>query len=184
VASLMEISGRAAPPRVVRQRSQLVDAMLDGHFWFGGAKLAVAADPDLLLALTTLFTSLGAEISTAVTSTHGSAALPQVPCAEVLVGDLSDLEEQLEETTADLVLTHSHGRAASARLGVPLLRVGFPIFDRLGHQHYRIVGYRGTRDLLYRVANELMALHEDPHPDDFDDIRPPPGEGGYRHVDA
>ena len=48
IAFLTEISGRPAPTKYRRQRGQLVDAMLDGHFHIGGRKLAIGAEPDLL----------------------------------------------------------------------------------------------------------------------------------------
>ena len=35
--------------------------MLDGHFQFGGRRVAIGADPDLLFALAEFFASLGAD---------------------------------------------------------------------------------------------------------------------------
>ena len=48
MAFLTAISGRPAPMKYRRQRGQLVDAMLDGHFHVGGRKVAIGAEPDLL----------------------------------------------------------------------------------------------------------------------------------------
>jgi len=48
---LSQISGVPVPRKYRRQRSQLVDAMLDGHFHFGGKRVAIAAEPDLLAAM-------------------------------------------------------------------------------------------------------------------------------------
>ena len=42
---------------------QLQDALLDGHFHFGGKRIAIAAEPDLLYALATFFIGLGAEFT-------------------------------------------------------------------------------------------------------------------------
>ena len=39
------------------------------------------------------------------------------------------------------------------------MRVGFPIFDRLGAQHRRTALYEGTRDLMFEVANIVQAHH-------------------------
>jgi nitrogenase molybdenum-iron protein NifN len=172
VALLTTVSGRAAPPRLRRQRSQLVDAMLDGHFYFGGKRIAIAADPDLLTGLAGFFTSMGADIVTAVASTANSPLLSAVPAARVVVGDLQDLEDSAAAAEADLLVTHSHGRQASERLGIPLLRVGFPIFDRLGAMHRCTVGYRGTRNLIFEVANIVLSgLHEHA-PEDFSHALP------------
>jgi nitrogenase molybdenum-iron protein NifN len=48
IQQLSQLSGRPVPQRLRRQRSQLVDAMLDGHFHFGNVKVALGAEPDLL----------------------------------------------------------------------------------------------------------------------------------------
>ncbi|HEX7479585.1 MAG TPA: nitrogenase iron-molybdenum cofactor biosynthesis protein NifN [Polyangiales bacterium] len=157
VGLLSTLSGVTAPERVRRQRSQLLDAMLDGHFWFSGRRIAIGSDPDLLYPLAKLVHSLGAEVVSAVASTGNSAVLQEVPCATVMVSDLGELEESAARLQADLLVTHSHGRQAAARLGIPLFRVGFPIFDRLGAQARCSVGYRGTRQLIYELANALMA---------------------------
>ncbi len=161
VTVLQDIAGTKAPARLRRQRSQLLDAMLDGHFFFGGKTVALAAEPDLLLALSGLFTEMGAEITVAVTSTQ-SPVLDKVPAAQVIIGDLDDLEQGAGG--CDLLVTHSHGRQASARLGVPLFRAGFPQFDRLGAQHQCSVGYRGTRDLIFAVGNTFLENQHDHTP--------------------
>ncbi len=127
------------------------DALLDGHFHFSGKRVAIAAEPDLLYGLATVFVGMGAEVAAAVTTTGGSKILRHVPCEMVKVGDLGDFEMLAEG--ADLLVTHSHGRQASERLGIPLMRVGFPIFDRLGSQHKLRVGYQGARDLIFEIAN-------------------------------
>ncbi len=151
VALLTELSGEAAPASIRRRRAQLRDALLDGHFHFSGKRVAIAAEPDLLYGLAAFFVGMGAEIHAAVTTTGGSKILEHVPCETVKVGDLGDFEALAEG--ADLLVTHSHGRQASERLGIPLMRVGFPIFDRLGNQHKLRVGYQGARDLIFEAAN-------------------------------
>jgi len=160
MVALMEASGRPVPEAERRRRSQLADAMLDAHFFYGGKRVAIAAEPDLLLALATLFTDLGAEVAAAV-STVNTPALAQVPAQTVVVGDLDDLER--EAAGCDLMVTHAHGRQAAARLGIPLVRIGFPVFDRLGAAHRVSVGYRGTRDLVCEIGNILMDAEADHH---------------------
>jgi nitrogenase molybdenum-iron protein NifN len=184
VSLLQELSGRPADARLRRQRSQLVDAMLDGHFHFAGKRVAVAADPDLLYTLVTFFTGLGADVRVAVASTDASPLLAKLPC-DVTVGDLADLEDSAAATEAELLVTHSHGRQAAQRLGIPLFRVGFPIFDRLGVQHRCTVGYRGTRELLYELANLFMAQMHEHAPEEFAEAVPPePIIEDTRHGDA
>ena len=158
---LSTISGVPVPCKFRRQRSQLIDAMLDGHFHFGGKRVAVAAEPDLLATMAHWLHEMGCKIQAAVTTTQ-SPSLENIPVEEVLLGDLEDLE--LRAAGADLLVTHSHGRQASERLGIPLFRIGLPVFDRLGAGHQVSVGYRGTRDLIFEVGNLFLASAHDPTP--------------------
>ena len=168
VTALSEISGRPVPAKLLRRRSQLSDALLDGHFHFGGKKIAIAAEPDHLYQLATFFAGMGAEVEVAVTTTGASPILRKVPADEVKVGDLGDLEASA--AGCDLLVTHSHGRQAAEHLGIPHFRVGFPIFDRLGAQHRAHVGYRGTRDLIFDVSNLFQAQQHDPTPEGLDPL--------------
>lgn len=159
---LAEISERPVPRKIRRQRGQLVDAMLDGHFHIGGRRIAIGAEPDLLFAIASFLNEIGAEISAAVTTTH-SPVLDLLPADEVIIGDLEDLESRAHD--ADLLITHSHGRQAAERLHIPLFRMGLPMFDALGAGHLVSVGYRGTRDLIFAIGNILMAQSHAPTPE-------------------
>jgi len=55
------------------------------------------------------------------------------------------------------MMTHSHGRQAAERIDKPFFRLGFPVFDRIGNAHRLMVGYRGTRQFIFEVANLMMA---------------------------
>ena len=162
MAFLSKISGRPVPNKFRRQRSQLLDAMLDGHFSFGNKRIAIGAEPDLLYGVSTWLTEMGCTVEAAVTSTQ-SPVLEKVPADEVLIGDLEDLEARAKG--CDLIVTHSHGRQMSERLGIPLFRYGIPTFDRLGAAHKLSVGYRGTRTLIFEIGNIFMAETHEPHPD-------------------
>ena len=110
---------------------------------------------------------MGAHVAVAVTTTH-SPVLERVHTDEVLIGDLEDLENLAKAKDCDILITHSHGRQAAERLGIPFYRSGFPMFDRLGAGHQLLVGYRGTRDLIFDVANLIIADQEEnrqPTPD-------------------
>jgi nitrogenase molybdenum-iron protein NifN len=155
VQQLSKLSGRAVPQRIRRQRSQLVDAMLDGHFHFGNVKVAIGAEPDLLFAAGSFLAEMGAELTVCVTTTP-SPVLARMPAEEVVIGDLEDFEQAAEAKGCDLLMTHSHGRQAAERLGKPLFRLGIPMFDRIGNAHKCYVGYRGTRNLVYEVGNVLI----------------------------
>jgi nitrogenase molybdenum-iron protein NifN len=161
---LAQLSGQPVPAKYRRQRSQLLDAMLDGHFYTGGVKVAIAAEPDLLLAVGGLLHEMGADLTCCVSTTK-SAAHALLPAERVLLGDLEDLEAGAAD--CDLLITHSHGRQAAQRLQKPFLRIGFPVFDRIGNSHRCQVGYRGTMNLIFDVANLMLDNITHHHPGDW-----------------
>ncbi|MGO9135722.1 MAG: nitrogenase iron-molybdenum cofactor biosynthesis protein NifN [Methylovirgula sp.] len=164
IAHISEISGKDVPLKFKRQRSQMVDAMLDAHFHIGGKNIAIGLEPDFLYDLSSFLVEMGCHIQAAV-STNNLPILERVPAESVLVGDLEDLETMAPG--ADLLVTHAHGRQASERLHIPLFRIGLPIFDRLGAAHITAVGYRGGRDLLFDFANMFIANAHVAKPDSW-----------------
>jgi nitrogenase molybdenum-iron protein NifN len=166
LAYLAQLSGMPITPKYRRLRSQLQDAMLDGHFFFSGKKVVIGAEPDLLLALAAWLAEMGCEISCAVTTT-ASPVLAQLPIEKVLIGDLEDLERGAAAAAADLMITHAHGRQAAERLHIPLHRAGLPLFDRLGAGHRLSVGYRGTRELIFEIGNLFLAAGHAHHADSW-----------------
>ena len=164
--ALAHLSGRPVPARWRRQRSQLVDAMLDAHFHIGGQRLALAAEPDLLWATGSFLAEMGALLSVCVTTTPGPL-LARLPTPEVVIGDLEDFEQAAQAADCSLLMTHSHGRQAAERLGKPLFRLGMPVFDRIGNAHRCLVGYRGTREFVNEVGNVFLAQIHRHQPGDW-----------------
>jgi nitrogenase molybdenum-iron protein NifN len=157
VKALSEVSGRPVPNRLRRQRNQLVDGLMDSHFAFGGARIALAGEPDMVWAHGTLAEGMGA-ILQAVTVPTEAPHLAGLKTATIEVGDLEDLADRSEG--CDLMIANANGRLPARRAGIPHFRAGFPIVDRVGSNHRVVVGYRGTRDLSFALANALMDAHE------------------------
>jgi nitrogenase molybdenum-iron protein NifN len=164
VAALAEISGKPVPEKIERQRAQLQDAMVDCHFMLGFARVAIAADPDLLYGMARLVTGMGCEVVAAVAPARASI-LSAVDTTQVGIGDLEDLEITAKRNGAQLVISNSHAVETSRRLGVPLLRAGFPQYDLLGGYQRLWVGYRGTRQALFDLSNLMTEQgHHDTEP--------------------
>ena len=158
--ALTAISGQAVPAAIERQRAQLQDAMVDTHFMTGFLRIAIAADPDLLLALGQLFAGVGAEIVAAVASARAEL-LAEIPAASVRIGDLEDLERAALANRAQIIVANSHAVACAERLQVPILRAGFPLYDWVGAYARTWVGYRGARQTLFDMANLFLGNHHE-----------------------
>jgi nitrogenase molybdenum-cofactor synthesis protein NifE len=155
VATLAAISGRPVPAAQRRWRSRLTDAMVDCHYQFGAKKVALALEADQLKSLAPFLAGMGCEIQAAIAATR-TRGLGALPSQNVFVGDLEDLETAAKGV--DLLVANSNGRQAAARLGVKAhLRAGVPVFDRLGAHQKVSVGYRGTMNLVFEVANLFQA---------------------------
>ncbi len=159
IAALHQISGEPVPERIERQRAQLQDAMLDCHFMLGMARFALAADPDLLQGLSELVHGVGGETVAAVSPVN-APVLAEVAAESVKIGDLEDLERLAKEEGAEVLITNSHGVESSKRLGIPLLRAGFPQYDTLGGYQKCWIGYRGSRQALFDLANIMLGLEK------------------------
>ncbi len=155
VMALSTICGKPVPEKIERQRAQLQDAMVDSHFMLGFARIAIAADADLLYGFSRLITETGGEVVAAVAPARANI-LHDVMAETVSIGDLEDLENAARAHSAQLIISNSHAVETARRLGIPLLRAGFPQYDLLGGYQRLWVGYRGTRQTLFDLANMLV----------------------------
>ena len=161
IMALAEISGQAVPAVIERQRSQLQDAMLDTHFMLGQLRVAIAADPDQLNAFIHLVQGMGAEVVAAISAAN-APVLANAPVKTIKIGDLEDLELLAKEHKAQLLIGNSHTASSAERLGIPVLRAGFPLYDIIGGYQKTWIGYRGTRQALFDLANLVINFaHEE-----------------------
>lgn len=169
IQTLAELSELPVPSKIERQRAQLQDAMLDTHFMLGMLRVAIATDPDQLLAFADLLQGMGAEVVAAVAPANAPAlALSHVH--EIKIGDLEDLEQLAEQRRAQLLIGNSHAVTSAERLNVPILRAGFPLYDVIGGYQKTWIGYRGSRQTLFDLANlvinfahEEIAIYQSPY---------------------
>jgi len=81
---------------------------------------------------------------------------------DVMIGsDLRALEVLLEEDPVELMIGHSDGRLFAKQLDIPLIRVGYPVYDRVGYHRIPIVGYNGSVNLIDRITNTVFEKYYD-----------------------
>ena len=59
-----------------------------------------------------------------------------------------------------MLIGNSHAVHTAERLGLPLLRAGFPLYDQVGGYQRTWIGYQGTRQTLFDLANILLSLEK------------------------
>lgn len=152
IMALAKLSGNPVPHWLTRERQRLQDAMVDSHFFISSAKVSLGLEPDLAMGYCELLKSVGAQIKRVVT-TIDTATIRTLPAEKVVVGDLSDLIDELEPT--DLIISNSHA-AQIYESQIAVVRAGYPCHDQFGNMDVRQFGYEGSRDRLFAIANKLM----------------------------
>ncbi|MDA8137377.1 MAG: nitrogenase [Desulfobacteraceae bacterium] len=169
--TLSEISGRPVPAIYREQRGRLLDTLVDGHKHVNNIRAAVYGEEDLVAGLVGYLSEIG--IHPVVCGSGGQshhlaevleALVPESWRKELTVLDGADfaaIEAAVEKAKPDLIIGHSKGYAMSRRLSIPLVRVGFPIHDRMGGPRLLHIGYEGAMALFDRIANALIEQRQD-----------------------
>jgi nitrogenase molybdenum-iron protein beta chain len=66
------------------------------------------------------------------------------------------MHQWIKNESVDLLIGNTYGKYISRDEDIPLVRHGFPILDRVGHQYFPTVGYRGGLRLLEMILNALL----------------------------
>lgn len=166
IMAVSKLTGKEIPYELEEERGQLLDIMLDSNHQYQAKKIAIAGDPDVVIALTEFVTSLGMISKYILTGTPGEAFEKEV--AEILgtagiegskvqaAGDLFTLHQWMKEEPVDLLLGGTHCKFIAKAEDIPFVRVGFPILDRSVHSYMPILGYKGGMRLVELISNALL----------------------------
>lgn len=165
-AVLEKLSGTPTPRKYLDERGRLVDAYVDGHKYVAGKRAIVYGEEDMVIAMVAFLAEIGVKpilAATGSTCKNFKAALAEVTAGllpeppEARLGvDFHDIAEQAGDLAPDILVGHSKGYRYAKDMGVPLLRVGFPIHDRFGGQRMRHVAYGGAQELFDRLVNTIL----------------------------
>ena len=167
---LMEVSrltGKPVPAELEKERGRLVDAIADSSAHIHGKKFAIYGDPDLCLGLAAFLLELGAE-PVHVLATNGSkgwvekmqALFDSSPfgknCHAYAGKDLWHMRSLLFTEPVDFMIGNTYGKYLERDTGTPLIRIGFPIFDRHHRHRYPLWGYQGAMNVLVWVLDKIF----------------------------
>ncbi|MGY4315225.1 nitrogenase molybdenum-iron protein alpha/beta subunit [Bradyrhizobium sp. JR3.5] len=165
--TLSRISGKEIPEQLTRERGRLVDAIADSSAHIHGKKFAIYGDPDLCYGLAAFLLELGAE-PTHVLSTNGNkawhekmqalfASSPFGEACHAYPGrDLWHMRSLLFTEPVDLLIGNTYGKYLERDTGTPLIRIGFPIFDRHHHHRSPVWGYQGGLNVLVKILDKIF----------------------------
>ncbi|MDR3746079.1 MAG: nitrogenase component 1 [Acidobacteriaceae bacterium] len=171
---IQQITGKQIPESLVRERGIALDALADlAHMFFADKKVAIYGNPDLVIALAEFCreVELKPVLLLLGDENGGYAKDPRILQLQESVdydmeivcnADLWELESRIKEKKIDLdlILGHSKGRYIAIDANIPMVRVGFPTFDRAGIYRNPVMGYKGAMWLGETIANTLFAHME------------------------
>jgi len=169
-----QITGKEIPASLEKERGRLVDMMTDSHTWLHGKKFAIWGDADYLLGMVGFLLELGAE-PTHILCHHANKRweramqnlLDSSPyganCTVYRGKDLWHMRSLVFTDKPDFMIGNSYGKFIERdtlhkgeEFHVPLIRIGFPIFDRHHLHRSTTLGYEGAMTILTTLTNAVL----------------------------
>jgi nitrogenase molybdenum-iron protein beta chain len=161
------LTGVPVPAALVKERGRLVDAIADSNAHIHDKRFAIYGDPDLCYGLAAFLLELGAS-PTHILATNGNeewkaqveallASSPFGAGCHVYPGkDLWHMRSLLFTEPVDFLIGNTYGKYLERDTGTPLIRIGFPVFDRHHHHRYPTWGYQGGLNVLVTLLDKIF----------------------------
>lgn len=172
--TISSLTGKPIADSLTLERGRLVDMMLDSHTWLHGKRFGLFGDPDFLMGMTQFLLELGCEPGIILCHNGNKrwqkaikkmlADSPYGQQSEVYINcDLWHFRSLMFTNKPDFMIGNSYGKfiqrdtlAKGEQFEVPLIRIGFPIFDR-HHLHRQATwGYEGAMTILTTLVNAVL----------------------------
>ncbi|WP_321495718.1 nitrogenase component 1 [uncultured Desulfobacter sp.] len=168
--TLSQISGKPVPERYRKEKWRLVDAYVDGNKYVSKKRALIYGEEDFVVSMAGFLAEVG--IIPVLCASGGKSGafkralediLPETLIDKVIIQDDMDFT-CMEETAAampedqrpEIIIGNSKGYAMARRLNIPLVRVGFPIHDRVGGSRILHIGYKGAQQLFDNIVNTIL----------------------------
>lgn len=174
-----ELTGKPIAESLATERGRLVDMMTDSHAWLHGKKFGLYGDADFVMGMAKFLMELGAE-PTHILCNHANkrwkkamekvlSESPYGKDCEVHIGkDLWHFRSLMFTNKPDFMIGNSYGKFIQRdtlykgkEFEVPLIRIGFPIFDRHHLHRMTTLGYEGAIYILTTLVNAVLERLDD-----------------------
>ncbi|ADL69348.1 Nitrogenase [Thermoanaerobacterium thermosaccharolyticum DSM 571] len=162
---LNEITGNPIPKSIEMERGRLLDGMIDSHKYNFEGRCTIFGDPEMVYSVFTTCMENGIHPLLIATGSKAQR-LKELVISEdnplnvdITIIDETDFSHILklsEEKEVNIAIGPSDGKYLTEKGGIPLVRIGFPILDRVGGQRILSVGYTGTLNFLDMITNTLL----------------------------
>lgn len=161
--TLQSITKNPVPQSLIEERGRLQDCMVDSHKYNMEGKSVILGEPELVYGLVSVCMENGIYPKVVATGSANKKFsqllkpdLDKVDWEVDILNEADLMEIQDKSKGAKIAIGHSGGKVLTEKEGLPLVRVGFPINDRVGGSRILSVCYTGTINLLDRITNTIL----------------------------
>ncbi|WP_353572760.1 nitrogenase molybdenum-iron protein subunit beta [Candidatus Albibeggiatoa sp. nov. BB20] len=169
-----EVTGKEIPESLRVERGRLVDMMTDSHTWLHGKKFAIWGDPDFVMGVAKFLLEVGAEPTHVLCNNANKRwaknmrkildeSAVAADCEVHVSKDLWHMRSLVFTNKPDFMIGNSYGKFIQRdtlhkgkEFEVPLIRLGFPIFDRHHLHRMTTMGYEGSMYMLTTIVNAVL----------------------------
>ncbi|MBZ4645945.1 MAG: multifunctional nitrogenase iron molybdenum cofactor biosinthesis protein NifN/nitrogenase [Clostridia bacterium] len=162
---ISQICGRPIPQQLKEERGRYLDGMIDSHKYNAEGRAVVFGEPEQVYAVTRLCCENGIKpllIATGTKSELLNSYLKEdldsvgEPCLILDDTDFETIQKYAKAFHANLLIGNSDGKWIEEKDGISLVRIGFPVHDRVGAQRKVNTGYDGSMRFLDDITNTLL----------------------------
>jgi len=160
---LSQIIGKSVPAEFKEDRGRFIDGMIDSHKYNAEGRAVIFGNPELVLALCRLCMENGIKPVLVCTGTQNNEVKALLKSwfgsgSTFVLDDIDfdTIRKYAVELNANILLGNSDGKFITEKEGIPLVRIGFPIHDRMGGQRLVCTSYNGSMNLLDLITNTLL----------------------------
>lgn len=170
IHSVCELADLPIPEKLEKDRGRLLDAMVDAHSYNYHRKVSIFGDPDFVSAMARFTAEMGMIPTVLCTGSESPRFIKDVQDVSrekgfkptVLAGgDLYQMHNAIKENKSDILIGNAYGASMAKEENIPLFRIGFPVFDRVGTQRITSLGYNGGINFVDRITNTILDYYYD-----------------------
>jgi len=169
ISLISQISKKTVPEVLAKERGRYLDGIIDSHKYNGEGRAIIFGEPEIVYAVTALCVENGIKPLLIATGSKNKILVSNLKeltkdlTTQPIIIDDSDfeiIEKYTKDLLANLLIGDSNGRRLEKKLGIKLIRIGFPIHDRIGAQREVNVGYFGSLRFLDEITNAILERKE------------------------
>lgn len=172
--ALSTISGKETPAELQKARNRCIDCYIDAHKYVSGIRALVYGDEEMVPSIAAFCGEIGivpficaseGKIRTEIERKLNSNQRDKLTIMED--ADFDSIEQFVKNCKPDIMIGSGKGNHISLKYDIPLVRVGFPIHDRIGASRMIHCGYDGAMWLLDSIVNVLLSKKQENIPDGY-----------------